>query len=70
IGLDAEIKGSRQDQAAPLPDLSFSESWETRISVPQRLSSWAKLALGQTRKGSTGDIALSFQVSLGLSLSF
>jgi hypothetical protein len=70
LSIDAEIKGGKQDAGAPPPDLSFTESWETRITVPERLSLWVKASFAQARTGTTGDIALSLEASLGATFSF
>lgn len=69
FGFDAGVKGSRRDGALPLPEFSLSESWETRISVPERLAAFGKLKLSEGRDG-TGTLRLSAEASMGCTLSF
>jgi hypothetical protein len=70
LSVDAEISGSRTDSAAPPPDLKFSEYWETRITIPERLSAWVRFTLAQAWLGSTGSSSFGASLGAGLTLSF
>ncbi|MEI6388371.1 MAG: hypothetical protein WCQ50_17260 [Spirochaetota bacterium] len=69
LGIDAGLKGSRRDGALPLPEITLSESWETRISVPDRFAAFGKLKFAEGRDGA-GTLHLSAEASLGCTLSF
>jgi len=57
------------DNPAAYPSLSFDESLESRISIPDRLEAWSDLKFDQTLD-STGMLTLTFETSIGLTFSF
>ncbi|HUX36848.1 MAG TPA: hypothetical protein VMV44_02980 [Rectinemataceae bacterium] len=69
LSLDCSLASTTGDDPAAYPSLSFDESLESRISVPDRLEAWSKLKLGQALD-STGTLTFDVEASLGLSLSF
>ncbi len=66
---DCSLSSTSGDNPTAFPALTFDESIESRISIPDRLETWTKLALTQSLD-SIGNLLLNFAVSLGLTLSF
>ncbi|MBL8968010.1 MAG: hypothetical protein JNG85_13465, partial [Spirochaetaceae bacterium] len=70
LNLKTELSGRRGDASKPLPTLSFEESIEGRLTLPDRMTVSTIAALSQRRDGTTAALLLGFTLSLGLTLSF
>lgn len=70
IGLTAGLSGYRSDASSYLPGYAFAESYEAKITVPERLTLKLAAAFDQSLVASTQVFTLGFELSLNVVISF
>lgn len=68
--LDAELSRAITDATKPGLSWSFAESYEAKLTVPERLTVSVKGALSQSEDGTTGIFEVDLTLSLALTVSF
>jgi hypothetical protein len=70
FGLSAGLSGYESDSSSYEPGYAFAESYEAKITVPERLTLKLNAAFDQSLVASTQVLTLGFELSLSATISF
>ena len=70
VSMTAGLSGHQSDATAYLPGWNFAESYEAKLTVPERLTLRLDASLDQTLTASTQVLDLGFQLGMNVVISF
>ena len=70
VSVSGGLSGYSSDATAYLPGWGFTESYEAKLTVPERLTLKVNAALGQSLVASTQLLTLGFQLGITVVISF